>query len=405
MKNLRQKYRNIILRDFRTLKNGRVVNYNIGTAAHAPGNIAVLKKYLAPDTKISIWAEAPLSPPLDAMMRRGFPEVPIIAGTLKNGVFSSPELESLVRESDLFLISSGSGMPLKQSMLEYHSLTGRPCGAWAVGFSPQDVPELRIMDFAFYRDSISADEAVKTMKECPPLLGGAPDAVFRFDCADEEGASAFMAEKGLEPGNFICCIPGARYTPRWEFFDTPVRPERLKRNQEREEPDNGPLRGILTEAVRRFGVKALICAEQIPEMRIARETIYEKLPEDVRRASVLLNSFWAPDLALAVYRKSLCVFGIEMHSQVMAVGSGVPAAVFRHSGFGSKSEMWKDIGLGDWLLDIDEPDYARRGLEVVSGILSSYGKALETVRAAVTQISRAERTAAEAAFFQAEMGQ
>ena len=108
MKNLRQKYRNIILRDFRTLKNGRVVNYNIGTAAHAPGNIAVLKKYLAPDTKISIWAEAPLSPPLDAMMRRGFPEVPIIAGTLKNGVFSSPELESLVRESDLFLISSGS---------------------------------------------------------------------------------------------------------------------------------------------------------------------------------------------------------------------------------------------------------------------------------------------------------
>ena len=164
-------------------------------------------------------------------------------------------------------------------------------------------------------------------------------------------------------------------------------------------------RALLTEAVRRFGVKALICAEQIPEMRIARETIYEKLPEDVRRASVLLNSFWAPDLALAVYRKSLCVFGIEMHSQVMAVGSGVPAAVFRHSGFGSKSEMWKDIGLGDWLLDIDEPDYARRGLEVVSGILSSYGKALETVRAAVTQIGRAERTAAEAAFFQAEMGQ
>ena len=37
-------YRHILVRDFRTVKDGKVVNFNIGTAAHCPGTLAVLMK-------------------------------------------------------------------------------------------------------------------------------------------------------------------------------------------------------------------------------------------------------------------------------------------------------------------------------------------------------------------------
>ena len=44
----------ILLRDFRTVKNGEVVNFNIGTAAHAPGTLAVLKKHLGDAVRVTV---------------------------------------------------------------------------------------------------------------------------------------------------------------------------------------------------------------------------------------------------------------------------------------------------------------------------------------------------------------
>ena len=57
----------ILLRDFRTMvKNGEVVNFNIGTTAHGPGAAAMLRKFL-PECEIRIWASAPLSEPLNQL--------------------------------------------------------------------------------------------------------------------------------------------------------------------------------------------------------------------------------------------------------------------------------------------------------------------------------------------------
>ena len=100
------RYRNILLRDFRTVKDGQVINFNIGTAAHAPATLAVLKKYLPPEVKITVWADAPLAPELAEMMARRFPEVLIVHGDLNNA--PPEELLKAVDEADLFLVSSGS---------------------------------------------------------------------------------------------------------------------------------------------------------------------------------------------------------------------------------------------------------------------------------------------------------
>ena len=96
------RYKNILLRDFRTVKNGQVINFNIGTAAHAPATLAVLKKYLPQETKITVWADAPLAPELAAMMSRRFPEVKIVYGDLQNN--PSKELLEAVDSADLFQI-------------------------------------------------------------------------------------------------------------------------------------------------------------------------------------------------------------------------------------------------------------------------------------------------------------
>ena len=64
--------------------------------------------------------------------------------------------------------------------------------------------------------------------------------------------------------------------------------------------------------------------------------------------------------AVSVYVRSAGLFGLEMHSPIMCVGNGVPAIVCRFVDQTYKGIMWRDIGLGDWLFDMDvEEEVAR----------------------------------------------
>ena len=114
----------------------------------------------------------------------------------------------------------------------------------------------------------------------------------------------------------------------------------------------------------------VVCGANSVKQKFYLDPAYDRLPEDVRAKCVVLDDFWSPDLALGVYARSRCVFGIEMHSQVMALGRGVPACVFRHSGFGTKSGMLADLGVGDWCLDIDDDGAEEKAVAMVGRILS-----------------------------------
>ena len=387
----------ILLRDFRTVKNGEVVNFNIGTSAHAPGTLAVLKKHLGDDVRVTVWADAPLSEPLAKMMRRHFPEVGIVSGRLDGS--ESPELKKAAADADLFLVSSGSTVAssVRRSMDAFRKRTGKPVGAYAIGCTPLVLPWIDRMAFAWFRDPVSAEIAAK--RSTCSVQGWAPDAVFDFDCADAEGAAAFLREHDLHPGNFICCIPGQRHTPRWNYFDVPPRPDRDAVNAKWEEHDNAPLLPIIRGAVERFGLKVLICAEQLSELPLIRRLVYDRLPQKIRTQCVPQTSLWSPDLALGVYRASRGVFGVEMHSQVMAVGSGVPAVLLRHPQFGTKSEMWKTIGLADWLMDSESPDYCARSAAAVMDILGDPERAAKKLREARKIIDRSAADALRRTFY------
>lgn len=390
------RYRNVLVRDFRTVWQGEVINYNIGTAAHCPGTLASLRRSLPEDVKLTVWADTLLCPELEEMMKMGYPDIPIVYGTLDN---PSDALKAAVEASDLCLVSSGSGIAgsVRKSVQQYRKLTGKPAAAYAIGYSKSLGGTIAMMDFCWIRDEMALSKAREN--GVSPIDGWAPDAVFDFDVSDEAGADEFMKSHGLSKGEFVCCIPGFRHTPRWEFYGSGYSEKNDLHNRQMQGPDNAILRAVVCEAVRKHGKKVLICAEQIPELRLCKEEIYDKLPDDVRKHCVLQTSLWSPQIALGVYRRSLCVFGIEMHSQVMAAGNGIPACIFRHSGFGTKSDMWNTVGLGCWLLDIDSEGAEQKAVEMVSDILEHPAKARRTVKNARKIIDSARNRALSSSFF------
>lgn len=370
--------RHVLVRDFRTVRDGQVVCFNIGTAAHGPATLAVLQKHL-PGVKLSLWADAPLAPELQRMMDRRFPDVKIHTGP------DVPETDA-----ELFLVGSGASIAgsVRRSIGPWRERTGRPVAAYAIGYGKSIAELTRAMSFCTFRDRTALSRALAD-GAAPAVTGFAPDAVFDFDAADEAGAAAFLKENGLEPGKFACAIPGQRATSYWIYFGGKRDERRETLNARHERSDNAIVCAAIVEAVRRHGLKVLLCAEHRGEMPLIERALLAQLPDDVKAACVPLRAFWSPDLALGVYRRSRCVFGIEMHSQVMAIGSGVPAVVMRHQGFGTKSDMWKDVGLGDWLMDIDEPGAAERAVRIVGGILSDEAAARAKVAAARAAIDRA----------------
>ena len=344
MKNMK-----ILLRDFRSIiKQGQVINFNIGTTAHGPGVAAMLEKHL-PECEIRVWASAPLSQPLELMMKRRFPNIHVVTGFLDG---SSPAVDDAVRWCDLLLIGSGTRIAVPNDVKAFASTCDKPYGAAGIGYERKDLEQMQKSAFMFFRDSIALKQA-----QCDGLnvpTGFVPDGAFAFDAADDAGAKEFMERYGLEPGKFVCCLPRYRHTPIWEFIQrTPFPEERITHNRQMLHQDMSPLVEAACRLVRQTHWKVLLSPETEPAIRLCQNELEPMFPDDVRPYIAVPETFWEADLALGIYKQSNGLFGTEMHSQVMAIGNGIPAIVCRTAEFGSKSEMWNDLGLGEWLFDFD----------------------------------------------------
>jgi len=91
-----------------------------------------------------------------------------------------------------------------------------------------------------------------------------------------------------------------------------------------------------------------------------KELLVDPLPADVRAKVVWREKFWLTDEAISTYVRSAGLVSNEMHSPIMSLGNGVPALVCRFAEQTSKGFMWRDIGLGDWLFDLDRPEEVAR---------------------------------------------
>jgi hypothetical protein len=334
---------------------------NIGDIGHTPGVLALLEKHL-PETEVSLWPMN-VGNGVEEMLRKRFPKLRIID---KAGAY----------ESDFLLHGSGPYLTAHRDVAAWRKETGKPYGVYGITMAAAGDPGLKIMrnngldeyckdllntaSFVFLRDSASL-KVVKDAGVTSPIVEFGPDGAFGADVRNDEAALAFMKAHGLEEGRFLCCIPNLRNAPYWKVkpgyaFDE----NKHRRNEEMKEHDHAPLREAIISVVRETGMKVLVCPEDSTQMETGKELLVDPLPADVKPNVVWRDTFWLTDEALSTYTRSAGLFGSEMHSPIMCIGNGIPAVVCRFAEQTSKGFMWSDIGLGDWLFDLDKEEELKR---------------------------------------------
>ncbi len=337
---------------------------NIGDIAHTPGVLTLIERHI-PEAEVILWASGDLSPEVAAMEHKRFPKLRIVKGALgTDGRATNKDLADAVAWADFLLHGSGPSLVAAKDVAAFVRHTGKPFGVYGITHGPfrsgGDQEILSQAKFVFFRDSVSLACAKAAGVSCP-VMEFAPDGAFACDLRNDAAATAFLKANGLEEGKFLCCLSRLRYTPYWTIPGTkrPFDANRHQRNEAMKEHDHRALREAIVAVVRQTALKVLLCPEDMTQMAVGREMLLDKLPADVRPRVVWRETFWLTDEALSTCVRSAGLFGSEMHSPIMAVGNGVPAVVCRFEEQTSKGIMWRDIGLGDWLFDLDrEEDHA-----------------------------------------------
>ena len=99
---------------------------------------------------------------------------------------------------------------------------------------------------------------------------------------------------------------------------------------------------------------------EMTQVALGKEMLVDPLPDDVKKKVVWRDKYWLTDEAVSTYVRSAGLFGNEMHSPIMCVTNGIPAIVCRFAEQTVKGYMWRDIGLDDWLFDLDQPEEVAR---------------------------------------------
>ncbi len=319
---------------------------NIGDIAHTPGVLHLLEQHL-PDVEVRLWPSS-VSNGVDAILTKRFPKVKIIQ--------TREDILAALAECDFLLHGSGPSLVAQKDVAKWRDETGKPYGIYGITASYTDQPTIDLLSgarFVYFRDSVSLQFA-KDHGVSSPIMEFCPEGSFAVDLRNDAAADTFLKSNQLEPGKFLCCIPRFRNTPYWKMKPGVAFDERKHaRNEAMKEHDLGPLREAIVAVVRQTGMKVLVCPEDSSQMEIGKEMLVDKLPDDAKSKVVWRPNYWLTDEALSTYVRSAGLFGAEMHSPIMCIGNGIPAIVCRWQEQTSKGLMWRDIGLGEWLFDMD----------------------------------------------------
>ena len=327
---------------------------NIGDIAHYLGLLELLEKH-AIGAEIRLWP-GNLENGADALLAKRFPKVIVLKG--------EAAIATAFAECDFFLHGSSSGFGAWQHAARWKKETGKPFGVLGISLTstePKLMETLGEADFVFFRDGVSLKKARELGCKAPIMEFG-PDTAFGVvTLRNDEAATAFLREHGLEEGKFLCCIPRYRWTPFWTIHKgRKVDEAKLARNNETKDRDHAPLRDAIIAVTRETGMKVLITCEDQTQIALGKEVLFDPLPDDVKKKVVWRDRYWLTDEALSTFVGSAGLFGNEMHSPIMCISSGIPAVVCRFDEQTNKGFMWRDIGLDEWLFDLDQADQVAR---------------------------------------------
>jgi len=321
---------------------------NIGDIAHTPGMLRLLDEHL-PRVEVTLWPNA-LSDDVRAMLQRRFPGLRI-AGTAE-------EQREAMSGCDFFLHGSGPGLVGAKEATAWKA-TGKPYGFGGVTLSDAELRDHRDLlsraRFVYCRDTRSL-EALRAAKLDAPIQEFGPDATFALDLKDELRAEAYLRDHGLEAGRYACFVPRLRWTPYWKE-GRKMAPELVRsreaENERHRDADHAKLRAAVVAWVRKTGHPALLCPEMTYQVELLRPLLFDPLPPDVKARTVVRSSYWLTDEAASTYRHAAAVVSLEMHSPIIAIANGCPAIHLRQPTDTRKGQMWRDVGLEEWLFEID----------------------------------------------------
>lgn len=363
---------------------------NIGDIGHTLGLLELLKRYM-PEAEVTIWPFRELDMGAEGLVHKKFPSVKIVSGRIDPET-RKPDSVALVQafsDHEILIHSSGSGFVAKNDVQAWSDVTQKPFGVYGVTLTTIDASQLALINkaaFFFTRDTLSLDHLLALNPSCPSISFG-PDATFAMDVEDKVQAMDYLTKEGLNPGEFICVIPRLRYTPYFIMRNlAPTEDEKSKYaiSQFYKEVDHEKLRDVIIRWVRETGMKVLVCPEVTYQVELGKEILMDRLPQDVKSKVVWRSTYWLPDLAQGVYAKSRALVCFEPHSPIMAINRGIPAMYVRQPSDTRKGQMFKDIGLGEWLFEID----FTAGIQIYNALKEihlNYDKALQ-------KVSKAQKT-------------
>jgi polysaccharide pyruvyl transferase WcaK-like protein len=338
---------------------------NIGDIAHTPGMLTLLEKH-RPDARITLWPKG-ISPAVARLLRKRFPKLRIAT--------TPAQAEAALRRCDFFLHGSGPGLVGWREMQQARDLR-KPYGIGGVTLNDQEISGSRELlagaQFVFLRDSDSMKALLDSGFKGPHVDFG-PDATFALDLRDDAAAARLLREHQLKPGRFLCAVPRLRWTPYWEIRPDLVKPspERSAVNEAFADRDHAKLRHAIVAWVRQTGMKVFLVPEMTYAVPRLRPLLFDPLPDDVKKQVAVLDRYWLTDEAAGVYAQAAAVASFEQHSPIMAIANGTPAVLLRQPTDTRKGQMWRDIGLKQWIFEIDGttgPQIARRLLQIAADL-------------------------------------
>ncbi len=363
---------------------------NIGDIGHTPGTLRVLEQHL-PDVQVILWASK-LDDRVTAMLRVRFPRVEILQGSLTGKGERDEALRQAVGRADLFIRNSGMGQDL--SFMEFCRKIGKPYGLYGQSYFPnmvegqgaqERIALLNGASFIYCRESKTLDILRKAGVK-PPVLEFGPDGCFGIDVRDEARGLATMQKLGLEERKFITIqlrtntakLPGVDDSRTPKLNPLHPTPEQIADDERRA----AKYRDLVARWVQKTGHKVLIAPEVKKEMEHNKRLIHDPLPADIRKHVVNLDSFWNADEAASVFARAHTIVCHEPHSPIIALANGTPI-IHTYSEFHSpKCWMFQDIGLSEWLLEMDETPVEKMA-DTLFAIDADYPAALAKVKRAM----------------------
>jgi polysaccharide pyruvyl transferase WcaK-like protein len=366
---------------------------NIGDIGHTPGTLRVIEEHL-PEVKVVLWAMK-LDERVTAMLKTRFPKVDILQGSLTGKGEKDVALQQAITGCDLFIRNSGMGQDI--SFMQFCEKVGKPYGLFGQSYFPsmiegkgaeERIALLNAASFIYTREtktlSILKNGGIKT-----PVLEFGPDGCFGIDVRDDERGLATMKKLGLEDKKFITLqlrtntskLPGVDDTRTPKLNPLHPSPEQIADDERRA----AKYRELVTMWVKKTGHKVLIAPEVKKEMEHNKRLIHDPLPPEIQKHVVNLEYFWNADEAASIFARAHTIVCHEPHSPIIALANGTPI-IHTYSEFHSpKCWMFKDIGLGEWLMEMDETPAAKMA-ETLFTIDADYPAAQTKVKKAMAYV-------------------